>query len=170
MKENKESIENIEEDAEARIEVKAANFLIFAIVVILLFAFSVYVLNASAKIKRQKMQKMESEIAELRIEIQKWKSIAEEIIRKEIEREIEKEEKLTPSIKGKINNFSIIDPLKAIKIQEGGVVSMVKNSKDDMKEWYKTKKNPCERLKEFMAAELNLPPRGTVLIQRLSRL
>lgn len=127
MKENKENIENKNdsentgEDAETRIEVKAVNFLIFAIVVILLFAFSVYVLNESAKIKRQKMQKMESEIAELRIEIQKWKSIAEEIIRKEIEREIEKEEKLTPSIKGKINNFSVkeLDPLKVIKNPRG---------------------------------------------------
>lgn len=63
MKENKENIENKNdsentgEDAETRIEVKAVNFLIFAIVVILLFAFSVYVLNESAKIKRQKNAK-----------------------------------------------------------------------------------------------------------------
>lgn len=164
MKENKENIENKNdsentgEDAETRIEVKAVNFLIFAIVVILLFAFSVYVLNESAKIKRQKMQKMESEIAELRIEIQKWKSIAEEIIRKEIEREIEKEEKLTPSIKGKINNFSVkeLDPLKVIKIQEGGVVSMVKNSKDDMKEWYKTKEKSMREIKRVYGGRIKL--------------
>lgn len=102
------------------------------------------------------MQKMESEIAELRIEIQKWKSIAEEIIRKEIEREIEKEEKLTPSIKGKINNFSIIDPLKAIKIQEGGVVSMVKNSKDDMKEWYETKEKSVREIKRVYGGRIKL--------------
>lgn len=118
--------------------------LIFVIVVLALFGGSVYFLNVSAKADRQKR---ESEIAELKAEIQKWKRRAKEVIEEENKN------------KEQVINFSInrLNPSKVISIQESGVIIVVKSSKsENLEEWYKTKERAVREIKRVYGGRIKL--------------